>query len=228
MPTTPPPAAEHQPEHQPEHLPEHPQEHLPEHHQEHHAEHHPHKSVAAMEDQLNFAWRNFEDQQAIIRAADLKAGYLVTFLLFFDASTIPLGEQVFPKLRWTANAAGAAGLLYLVSYCSLALGFVWSLYLISHVLMPRIARHHKSPRQGSELLYYEHVARHQDSERYFSAVSSSTPEQLLRNVTDQVFELAQICKSKIDSLRQFSTSFKWTLVAWCVSTAIGFWIMRLH
>lgn len=181
-----------------------------------------------MEDQLNFAWRNFEDQQAIIRAADLKAGYLVTFLLFFAASTIPLGEQVFPKLRWTVNAVGAAGLLYLVSYCALAYGFVWSLYLISHVLMPRIARHHKSPRLGSELLYYEHVARHQDSEQYFGAVSSATPEQLLRNVTDQVFELAQICKSKIDSLRQFSISFKWTLIAWCVSTAIGFYIMRLH
>jgi len=190
--------------------------------------HHPHKSVATMEDQLNFAWRNFEDQQAIIRAADLKAGYLVTFLLFFAASTIPLGEQVFPKLRWTANAAGLAGLLYLITYCSLALGFVRSLYLISHVLMPRIARHHQSPREGSELLYYEHVARHRDSSHYFGAVASSTPDQLLRNVTDQVFELAQICKSKIDSLRQFSASFKWTLVAWCVSTGIGFWIMRLH
>ena len=94
-----------------------------------------------MEDQLNFAWRNFEDQQAIIRAADLKAGYLVTFLLFFAASTIPLGEQVFPKLRWTLTPAGVVGMLYLATYCTLALGFVWSLYLISHVLMPRIARH---------------------------------------------------------------------------------------
>jgi len=192
------------------------------------AEHPTHKSIATMEDQLNFAWRNFEDQQAIIRAADLKAGYLVTFLLFFAASTIPLGEQVFPKLRWTANAAGIAGVLYLITYGGLALGFVWSLYLISHVLMPRVARHHQSPRAGCELLYYEHVARHEDSSHYFAAVSSATPEQLLRNVSDQVYELSQICKSKIDSLRQFSTSFKWTLMAWCVSTAIGFWIMRLH
>src|SRR5271155_2615201 len=191
-------------------------------------EHYPRKSIATMEDQLNFAWRNFEDQQAIIRAADLKAGYLVTFLLFFAASTIPLGEQVFPKIRWTVNVAGATCALYLISYALLALGFVRSLYLISHVLMPRIARHHKSPREGSELLYYEHVSRHKDSSHYFAAVSSSTPDQLLRNVTDQVFELAQICKSKIDSLRQFSISFKWTLVAWCVSTGLGFWIIRLH
>jgi hypothetical protein len=182
----------------------------------------------AVEDQLSFAWRNFEDQQAIIRAADLKAGYLVTFLLFFAASTIPLGEQVFPKLRWGGNVAGVASLLYLATYAGLAAGFVWSLYLISHVLMPRIARHHKSPRQGSELLYYEHIIRHENSETYYAAVAGATPERLLRNVTDQVFELAQICKSKIDSLRSFSQSFKWTLLAWCFSTALGFWIMRSH
>lgn len=181
---------------------------------------------SAVEDQLNFAWRNFEDQQAIIRAADLKAGYLVTFLLFFGASTIPLGKEVFPKLRLTPDAHGAACLLYLITYCALAVGFVCSLYLISHVLMPRIARHHQSPREGSELLYYEHVIRHKDSSHYFAAVAGASPEQLLRNVTDQVFELAQICKAKIDNLRHFSRSFKWTLVAWLVSTALGFWIAR--
>jgi hypothetical protein len=181
-------------------------------------------SHLAKEDQLNFAWRNFEDQQAIIRSADLKAGYLVTFLLFFGASTVPLGKEVFPKLHWSANVEGAVCALYLLSYVVLAVGFVWSLYLISHVLMPRIARHHQSPRQGSELLYYGHVIRHKDSEQYFAAVATATPDQLLRNVTDQVFELAQICKSKIDNLRHFSKSFKWTLAAWLISTALGFLI----
>lgn len=183
------------------------------------------KPVATMNDQLSFAWRNFEDQQAIIRAADLKAGYLVTFLLFFGASTIPLGKEVFPKVHPGPAMQGIVGTLYLATYLGLAIGFAWSLYLISHVLMPRIARHHKAPVRGSELLYYEHVSRHKDSDDYFNAVSNSTPDQLLRNVTDQVYELSQICKSKIDSLRHFSTSFKWTLLAWFISTALGFWIM---
>ena len=183
------------------------------------------KIASAVEDQLDFAWRNFEDQQAIIRASDLKAGYLVTFLLFFGASTIPLGKEVFPKLSWHADVAGIVCVLYLATYAALVLGFVWSLYLISHVLMPRIARHHQSPRQGSELLYYEHIIRHANSEEYFAAMASASPEQLLRNVTDQVFELAQICKSKVDNLRHFSKSFKWTLLAWLISTALGFWIM---
>jgi pycsar effector protein len=185
----------------------------------------PGKALSTTEEQIEFAWHNFEDQQGIIRAADLKAGYLVTFLLFFGASTIPLGKEVIPKLEW-ANAAGdlASG-LYLVTYLGLVVGFVWSLILISRALTPRIARHHQSPREGSELLYYEHVLRHKDSGQYFEAVSRANPEQLLRNITDQVFELSLICKVKMDSLRAFAVSFKWTVVAWCVSTAIGFWII---
>jgi hypothetical protein len=183
------------------------------------------KPLAVTEEQLEFAWNNFNDQQAIIRAADLKAGYLVTFLLFFGASTVPLGKDVIPKLRWLGPITDLESSLYLLTYLSLVVGFVWSLVLISHALTPRVARHHKSPAEGSELLYYEHVIRHKDSVQYFEAVSKADPERLLRNVTDQVFELSLICKAKMDSLRAFAVSFKWTVVAWCVSTAIGFWII---
>jgi len=58
------------------------------------------KTSSTISEQIEFAWHNFEDQQAIIRAADLKAGYLVPFLLFFGASTIPLGTEVVPKMRF--------------------------------------------------------------------------------------------------------------------------------
>lgn len=178
-----------------------------------------------MEEQIHFAWKNFEDQQAIIRAADLKAGYLVTFLLFFGASTIPLGKEVLPALRWATKLQDVASVLYLASYFLFAVAFVWSLYLISHVLTPRVAGHHQKPKTGAELLYYEHVIRHENSEKYFAAMSSAGPEQLLRNVTDQVFELSNICKAKMDALREFGRAFKVTMAAWLVSSAAGFWIV---
>jgi hypothetical protein len=183
--------------------------------------------AGASEERIQFAWKNFEDQQAIIRAADLKAGYLVTFLLFFGASTIPLGREVLPKLKWDAAGGPASG-LYAASYGLSVIGFVLSMYLISHVMTPRIAKHHKEPRAGGDLLYYGHVTRYESSDKYFEAVSRAEPDQILRNVTDQVFELAQICQAKMDSLRAFSKSFKLTLVAWFVSTAVGFWIMSWH
>jgi hypothetical protein len=183
------------------------------------------KSISTIEEQIEFAWHNFEDQQAIIRAADLKAGYLVPFLLFFGASTIPLGTEVVPRMRWGDASGSVAAGLYILTYLWLTVGFVWSLALIARAMTPRVARHHKTPREGSELLYYEHVLRHEDSEAYYNAVAKAGPEQMLRNITDQVFELSVICKSKVDNLRGFEVSFRWTVVAWCVSTALGFWII---
>jgi hypothetical protein len=177
------------------------------------------------DDRVEFAWKNFEDQQAIIRAADLKAGYLVTFLLFFGASTIPLGKEVLPDLRWAKLTQDVVSGLYAVSYAIFAVGFVYALYLISHVLMPRIARHHAKPKDGRELLYYEHVVRFESSTAYYEAMARVNSDEMLRNVTDQVYELSMICKVKVDSLRAFSLAFKITLVAWFISTATGFWIM---
>jgi hypothetical protein len=183
------------------------------------------KATSTIDEQIEFAWHNFEDQQAIIRAADLKAGYLVPFLLFFGASTIPLGTEVVPRMRWGDTAGLIASVLYILTYAWLIVGFVWSLTLISRAMTPRIAKHHQTPQKGSALLYYEHVLLHKDSTEYYQAMSTSGPEQMLRNITDQVFELSKICKAKLDNLRGFAISFKWTVVAWCVSTAIGFWII---
>src|SRR5260370_9692819 len=174
-----------------------------------------------MAERVGYAWKNFEDQQAIIRAADLKAGYLVTFLLFFGASTVPLGKEVLPALRWVSAREIAASGLYAASYLVFALGFARALYLISHVLTPRIARHHARPADGRELLYYEHVIRYENSTPYFEAMERVSPEEMLRNVTDQEYELEMICKAKVDSLRTFSQAFKITLMAWFISTGVG-------
>jgi hypothetical protein len=182
------------------------------------------KVLFTREDQINFAWRNFEDQQAIIRAADLKAGYLVTFLLFFGASTIPLGKEVLPALQWATRLEDWVSALYLISYGGFVLTFVWSLYLISHVLTPRVARHSHKQHTGTDLLYYEHVLHHENNDKYFEGVSNANSMRILRNITDQVFELSFICKAKMDALRSFSQSFKWTLAAWVISTGVGFWI----
>lgn len=184
------------------------------------------KTLFTMEDQINFAWRNFEDQQAIIRAADLKAGYLVTFLLFFGASTIPLGEDVIPRLHWFIGWKGFITVIYLVTYTGQMLAFVRSLYLISQVLTPRLTPQHSAVHKGSDLLYYEHVLHHKDSNHYYEALSQASSQRILRNITDQVFQLSHICKSKIDCLREFAGSFKWTLFLWLTSTAIGLWITR--
>src|SRR3981189_1384619 len=143
-----------------------------------------------MTERVGYAWKNFEDQQAIIRAADLKAGYLVTFLLFFGASTVPLGKEVLPALRWVSAGEIAASGLYAASYLVFALGFARALYLISHVLTPRRARNGERAPDGRELLYYEHVIRYEGPFVPLGTTMTAQPLPLLRNVTDQVYELA--------------------------------------
>src|SRR5262249_24379256 len=114
--------------------------------------------------------------------------------------------------------------MYLLSYGGFVLSFVWSLYLISHALMPRVAKNYSKPQPGNELLYYEHVLRHESRDSYYENVSQASSERILRNITNQVFELSFICKAKTDAHRGFSQAFKWTLATWVVSTAFGFWI----
>jgi hypothetical protein len=92
-------------------------------------------------------------------------------------------------------------------------------------MTPRAKKHHTEPKPGANLLFFGHVTKFSSSDEYFEAVKHAEPEELLRNVTDQIFELAQIAKAKLDSLKAFSRSFKLTLVAWFISTAVGFWIM---
>jgi hypothetical protein len=93
-------------------------------------------------------------------------------------------------------------------------------------MTPRAKKQHTEPKPGANLLFFGHVTKFENSDHYFEAVAKAEPEQLLRNITDQIFELAQIAKAKLDSLKAFSKSFQLTLVAWFISTAVGFWIMN--
>jgi hypothetical protein len=49
-------------------------------------------------------------------------------------------------------------------------------------------------------MWQEHVLLHENNEEYFSAVRSAPPELILRNLTDQVYELAHISKEKMHAL----------------------------
>lgn len=173
---------------------------------------------------LTFAWRNFDNQQALIRAADTKAGFLLTLVLFLAATTLPIGKEATSKLRWVPGGGALTSAVYLVSYGILAAGFVRSLFLISEVLTPRLARHYTSPTAGSHLLYWQHVILHQDNIKYFESLSNASAELLLRNVTDQVFELAHICQVKMAGLGKARSSFNWAFSGWFLNTAIGLWI----
>jgi hypothetical protein len=186
---------------------------------------HTHSSTE-LGDQSSFARHNFDNHQAIIRSADAKAGVLLTVLLFVIASTIPLGRDVLPKLRWISGTAWMSSTVFIASYFALCCGFFWSLYLIAGVVSPRGARYYPSPKVGHDLLFYGHVLMHKDSAHYFDAVSKAPPELILRNLTDQVFELASIAQDKMAHLKRAQVPIRLALCAWLVNLTLGLWISR--
>ena len=182
--------------------------------------------IPVRDDQLTFARHNFDNQQSLIRAADTKAGIYITLLIFLGASTIPLGKDVVPKLKWDICAGGLTSAFYIATYGIFLCGFIWSLILARRVISPRKAKHYANPQKNHDLHYYKHVLLHQDNTGYFDAVVQASPELLLRNLTDQIFELANICEEKMSGVHAARIPVLLTFFDWLVNLCLGLWITR--
>ncbi len=162
----------------------------------------------------------------MIRAADTKAGFLVTLLLFLGASTIALAKEIVPKLRWLLCSEALTSGGYLLAYFVFTLGFAWSLALAYRVVNPRSAKHYVAPQAGYNLLYYKHVLLHKDNTEYFSALCQASPDLLLRNLADQVFELAHICEEKMADLQKARFPIALAFGGWMLNMGLGLWMTR--
>jgi len=182
--------------------------------------------LTVREDQLSFARHNFDNQQSLIRAADTKAGIYITLLFFLGASTIPLGKDAIPKLKWVLGGGCLTSATYVATYVGFFVGFIWSLMLVRHVITPRVAKHYSNPKSGRDLHYYKHILLHKDNTEYFNAIWQASPDLLLRNLTDQIFELAHICEAKMTAIHTARIPVMLTFFAWLVNASLGLWIVR--
>ena len=192
--------------------------------------------------QIAFARHNFEDQQALIRSADAKAGAFITLLLFLAAIVIPLGKEAVPKLRWVLGGGGEliSG-AYTLSCLLFALAVVRSLVLVVHVVRPRgvatgapraqkpdprFAADYPKLAQEDKLLFFKHILLHRDPNTYYEAVSHASPDILLRNLTDQTFELARICDEKLSCLDEARLPLLLALYSWALNIGLAIWIVH--
>jgi hypothetical protein len=67
-------------------------------------------------------------------------------------------------------------------------------------------------------MWQDHVLLHENNEVYFSAVRVADRELILRNLTDQVYELAHISKEKMQALAKIRA------VAWL---GFGSWVVLI-
>lgn len=181
---------------------------------------------AHIDGQIQFARHNFENHQALIRFADTKAGAALTLIVFLSGLTIPIAKDALPKMRWVVGRGALSSGLYLFTYLVLLGALVLSVILMDQVLSPRRASHYSTKQAAKGILYYEHVLAHGDNSTYYEAVRQATSEQILRNLSDQIFELAAIFKRKSNALRRFRPVILMGLCSSVLNTGFGLWIGR--
>ena len=150
--------------------------------------------------QIQFARHNFDNHQALIRSFDAKAGAMATIMLFLAASAVQISKDAVGKLHAQPFRVALYSVFFMLASFGLALSVVWSFIAVQRVLRPRRGVRHTSPEKGHELMWQEHVLLYQNKEEYFSAVRAASPELILHNLTDQIFELADISSDKMRAL----------------------------
>jgi hypothetical protein len=180
------------------------------------------------EAQLQFARHNFDNLQSLIRFADTKAAAYLTLLIFLGASGIPLAKDVVSKLRWTVCGGAFTSGFYVLSCFGFLVGLLWTVGLVYSVMKPRSARYYPAPKRGHELQFYGHIVTYADNQEYFDAVAAVGPETLLRNLTDQIFELASICSEKMSCIARARVALLIAFCSWSVNLAMGLLLLRWH
>jgi hypothetical protein len=171
----------------------------------------------ALELAIQFARHNFDNHQALIRSSDTKAGVTVTIMAFLAASALQIGKDSVVKLHLQPWIVALSSVIFLLAAAGVLAAVLWSFVVVFEVLRPRGARY-TAPSKGCNLMWQEHVVLYENNEAYFSAVRSAAPELILRNLTDQVYELAHISKEKMQTLA------KNRAVAWL---GFGSWVVLI-
>ncbi len=148
-------------------------------------------------DKVQFALESFKNIQDLIKFIDQKssavlvvAGLILTTLVEFSTDLVYTTKQ-----------------LSFFSLCSFIFGLVTVLLLvyviyisIIEILRPRLAQHYT----GSEisLIYFNHLASVSDKTIMFNNFDTLTVDLILKNITDQIFEISRILNKKIIELHK--------------------------
>src|SRR5258706_10622664 len=152
-----------------------------------------------LDSQIEFARHNFDNHQALIRSSDTKAGVAITVMVFLAASALQISKDAISKLHLHPRSVAFLSVAFVVAALGLLLAVLFSLAMVLRVLHPRGDRYYVAPQKDRDLMWQRHVLLHEGNEVYFSAVRAASQELILRNLTDQIFELAHISSEKMEA-----------------------------
>lgn len=180
-----------------------------------------------LDKQIQFARHHFDNLQSLIKFTDTKAGVLITIVVFLGATLIPVAKETGPALHAKSHIALFVGTAFTAGCIAFVTTLVWVLSYIQQVLKPRGAQHYRDPHSGQCLMWQDHVISHKTNSAYFSAVHAASDQILLRNITDQIFELSHISKQKMDAFHQARKAVWAAFYAWAVTIIFGILALRL-
>ncbi|MBI3934445.1 MAG: hypothetical protein HY316_07105 [Acidobacteria bacterium] len=165
------------------------------------------------ETSIRFARHNFDNLQALARFGDAKAGAIFAIVIFLVGTTAT-------TLRDAASHMSAQELPRIVR-----LGFwgSWGLFAVTaiilardlyRVVLPRVASHYLQPDKNRDLMYWKHILLHDSNESYFQTLRTIDETGELRNISDQVYELAHIVNAKMNYLNRAQEALKICVAFW--------------
>ncbi|HWX56831.1 MAG TPA: hypothetical protein VN176_19780 [Verrucomicrobiae bacterium] len=176
----------------------------------------------ALSNQMDFARHNFENLQALIRFADTKAGALITIVILLGAGSFPIVREAVRSVQ-TASLGFAVwfGLSYLVFFVVLII----SLRYLHATIRPRGAKH-GAFQKGKDLFWQEHIVAYGSKDEYFAALANADSTLLLRNLSDQTFELAHISSEKMKAVGQLERACWVAFIAWLANVTCVIMMFR--
>lgn len=174
-----------------------------------------------IQDRLGFARHVFDNYQALIRSVDTKAGALLGLALFFAASVFPISKDAVAHVSLRTLAFALTSSVFLLSGAAFVLLFLSLMNVLGHIVKPRGARFYSNGSKTENLIWQEHIIKHSDNSSYFAAVSTVAPNVTLRNLTDQIFELAHISTEKMSAINAGFRLLRYLAFSWITNVISG-------
>jgi Pycsar effector protein len=167
---------------------------------------------------IRFARHNFENLQSLIRFADAKAGALAGYVFVLVGTGGNLFIKALDRFHLSGSFwRGVLDTIFCIGWTAfLAIAAVVVLRRLLGVVLPRSAEHYDKVDHSRNIMYWEHIALRANNEAYAQDVARCDNATELRNLSDQVYELAKIVGAKMKAVDSVRSPVIWMTLSWVV------------
>lgn len=170
---------------------------------------------------LTFARHNYDNQQALIRMLDTKAGVMITLLVFLIAGTLPMSSDVASKLHFVGHGC-ITSWAYVLAACILIGSFLISVWCVEHVIVPRGSAQHAV---SNGLMFAEDILKHGTPDNYHLAAERADDAVFFHNIALEIYQLAEIVVKKTKFLRLVRWPIIISFAAWAATAMLSIYIL---